>query len=146
MMAAGGSGRPGLRAPVGRDVGSVTLFLVIAAVGLLAMAGLAVDGGAKVRAAQRADRIAGEAARAAGAALSRQGVLSGVVRVDRRAAIEAVSQYLAEAGVQGRAELLESGRAVRVDTTVHQSTVFLGLIGISGFEVHGSATAEVVQG
>ncbi len=45
--------------------GSVSLMLVVVMLGLLAAAGLVVDGGAKLRAVQQATAAAGEAARAA---------------------------------------------------------------------------------
>ena len=48
----------------GDQAGSVTLFGVVAGLALLVLVGLVVDGGAKVRAVQRADAIAAEAARA----------------------------------------------------------------------------------
>ena len=44
--------------PARTDEGSMTLFVVVIAVGLLIAAGLVVDGGGKVRALQRADAVA----------------------------------------------------------------------------------------
>jgi hypothetical protein len=124
----------------------VTLFLAIAVVGLMALAGLVVDGGAKVRAVQRADRVAAEAARAAGQAVDVAGVLGGSgVRVDRRAALAAAQEYLGRAGVEGSAQVAADGRSVRVATTVTAPTVFLGLIGVPGFTVQGQAEVALVH-
>lgn len=125
--------------------GSVTVFLAIAAVGLLALVGLVVDGAAKVRAVQRADRVAAEAARAAGQAVDLAAVLSGdAIRVDRRAALAAADDYLRAAGGQGQAAISRDGRSVTVTTTASQPTVFLGLIGIPEFTVEGRAEVDLV--
>ena len=126
--------------------GSVTVFLVVAAVGLLALMGLVVDGAAKVRAVQRADRVAAEAARAAGQSVDLAAVLSGEgIRVDRRAALAAADAYLRAAGAAGVAQVSPDGRSVTVTTTAAQPTVFLGLIGITEFRVTGSAEVDLVR-
>lgn len=126
--------------------GSVTVFLAVAAVGLLALVGLVVDGAAKVRAVQRADRLAAEAARAAGQAVDLAGVMAGDgVRVDRRAALEAADAYLRAAGAEGGAHVAPGGRTVTVTTSATVPTVFLGLIGIGEFHVRGSAAADLVH-
>ncbi len=136
------SGRGVNHAP---DRGSVTVFVAIAAVGLLVVAGLVVDGSAKVRAAQRADRVAAQAARAGGQAIHVTDVLAGDrVRVDRRAALAAVDAYLRAAGVEGSASLVGGGSGLAVSTTISAPTVFLGLIGVSSFTVQGSAEAVLV--
>jgi hypothetical protein len=128
------------------DRGAVTLFLSIAMVGLLALAGLVVDGGAKVRAVQRADRLAAEAARAAGQAIDVAGVLEGSdVAVDRRAALVAAEAYLRASGVEGSARVLDGGRGLAVTTTTSAPTVFLSLIGVPAFTVHGSAEVALVH-
>jgi protein-disulfide isomerase-like protein with CxxC motif len=128
------------------DRGAVTLFVAIAMVGLLALAGLVVDGGAKVRAVQRADRLAAEAARAAGQAIDLAGVLEGSdVRVDRRAALVAAETYLRASGVEGSVRVIDGGRAIGVTTTTSASTVFLGLIGVPPFTVRGGAEVALVH-
>ena len=48
-----------------RDEGSITLWVAATFTAILAVAGLVVDGGAKIRAGERADQVAGEAVRAA---------------------------------------------------------------------------------
>jgi hypothetical protein len=128
------------------DDGAVTLFVAIAMVGLLALAGLVVDGGAKVRAVQRADRVAAEAARAAGQAIDLGAVLEGSdVRVDRRAALAAVESYLRVAGVDGSVRVVDGGAGIVVSTTTSAPTVFLGLIGVPSFTVQGSAEVALVH-
>ncbi len=128
------------------DRGAVTLFVAIAMVGLLALAGLVVDGGAKVRAVQRADRLAAEAARAAGQALDLTAVLEGSgVTVDRRPALVAAESYLRASGVSGSARVVDGGSGIAVTTTISSPTVFLGLIGVPGFTVHGSAEVALIH-
>ncbi|HYN57041.1 MAG TPA: pilus assembly protein TadG-related protein [Motilibacterales bacterium] len=147
MIAAVGAGvrtGPGVRPHA--DDGAVTLFVAIAMLGLLALAGLVVDGGAKVRAVQRADRVAAEAARAAGQALDLAAVLEGTdVRVDRRAALVAAESYLRDSGVEGSARVIDGGSGIAVTTTASAPTVFLGLIGVPEFTVRGSAEASLVH-
>jgi Flp pilus assembly protein TadG len=126
--------------------GAVTLFVAIAMVGLLALAGLVVDGGAKVRAVQRADRVAAEAARAAGQAIDLARVLEGSdVRVDRRDALVAAESYLRASGVEGSARVIEGGSGIAVTTTTSVPTVFLGLIGVPRFTVRGGAEVALVH-
>ena len=128
------------------DGGAVTIFVAIAAVGLLALAGLVVDGGAKVRAVQRADRVAAEAARAAGQAVDVAGVLAGrEVRVDRGAAVNAAEAYLRSAGVEGSVRIVDGGAAIEVATTTSAPTVFLGLIGVPRIAVTGGAEVVLVH-
>ena len=132
--------------PRGDDRGAVTLFLCIAAIGLLALAGLVVDGGAKVRATQRADRLAAEAARAVGQAVNVSAVLSGTaVRVDARAALAAAQDYLDAAGSDGTVAVEPDGRSIRVSTAATSHTVFLGLVGVPEITVRGTATVQLIQ-
>jgi Flp pilus assembly protein TadG len=130
----------------GGERGSVTVFVAIVAVGLLAMAGLVVDGGAKVRAIQRADRVAAEAARAAGQSVDVSRALRGDgIRVDRRAARAAAEQYLRASGALGEARVSQDGRAITVTTHASAPTVFLGLIGVPALSVTGHAEVSLVH-
>jgi len=136
----------GWRGRMRQEQGAVTLFLAIAAVGLMAMAGLVVDGGGKVRAAQRADRLAAEAARAAGQAVDLTSALRGdSIRVDRRGAIAAAEEFLRASGADGEASVSRDGRAVVVTTRATAPTVFLALIGIPDLTVSGRAEVTLVH-
>jgi hypothetical protein len=127
--------------------GSVTVFVSVAAVALMLMAGLVVDGGAKVRAIQRADAVAAEAARAAGQAIVlADAVVGNPPRADLVAAVRAAETYLAAQGVAGNVEVLDRGAQVRVRVQTSTPTVFLGLIGISSLNVTGEATVTLVRG
>ena len=129
------------------DEGSITLFVCVAVLGLLVLAGLVVDGGAKVRALQRADRLAAEAGRAGGQAIDVRAAIPGNVPiVDPARAVRAAEAFLAAQGATGHARVAEAGRAVVVDVTVDSPTVFLGLIGVNNLTVHGQSTVRLVRG
>jgi hypothetical protein len=135
------------RADSRSEDGSVTVFFAVAALGLLLALGLIVDGGAKVAGLQRADRLAAEAARAAGQVIDTPGAIQGdTPRVDPARAVAAAQAYLRANDVQGAVTLTQAGRGVQVQVTTHIPTVFLGLIGITTMETHGSAEASLVRG
>ncbi|MCU0294599.1 MAG: hypothetical protein MUD05_00940, partial [Candidatus Nanopelagicales bacterium] len=96
----------------------MTLFLVISVVGLLALVGLVVDGGAKVRAVQRADTLAAEAGRAGGQAINVPAAITGdAPTVDARAAVAAAQDYLIRNGVNGTVNVTDAGRTLIVTVT-----------------------------
>jgi Flp pilus assembly protein TadG len=125
--------------------GSLSVLLAILAPGLLLIIGLAVDGGAKVQATQRANAIADEAARAGGQAVDRSAALAGEVRLDVPAAVAAAQDYLNRHDVPGTVTVVDAD-TLAVTTTVTEPTVFLGLIGITTMTVDGSGTADLVPG
>ena len=129
-----------------REAGSVTVFVAITVLGILVLCGLVVDGGAKLRAVQRADRVATEAARAAGQAADPAALASGEARVDRQAAVDAATAFLTAAGEAGTATVSADDTAVEVTVTTTAPTVFLGLIGIPAFTVTGHGRAILVHG
>ncbi|SDG04358.1 Putative Flp pilus-assembly TadE/G-like [Blastococcus aurantiacus] len=123
--------------------GSISSFLAVLVPGLLLIIGLAVDGGAKVAATQRANAIADEAARAGGQALDISAALTGTVQVDSAAAMAAAQGYLDRNGVEGLVTLVD-GDTLQVTTTITEPTSFLGLVGISSLTVEGSGTADLI--
>ncbi|MCF6737570.1 hypothetical protein [Blastococcus sp. KM273129] len=127
------------------DRGAIGVFLAVLVPGLLLIIGLAVDGGAKVAATQRANAIADEAARAGGQALDISAALAGQVQVDPTAAVAAAQDYLDRNDVQGAVTVVD-GDTLYVTTTITQPTTFLGLIGISTLTVEGSGTADLITG
>lgn len=129
------------------DEGSVTLFIVVAVVGLLVLIGLVVDGGTKVRALQRADRLAAEAGRAGGQAIDVPAAITGAPpTLDAKAAVRAAQEYLRANGVTGTVSIGNGGRSLTVDVTTTANTVFLGLVGVNTITVHGSAKVSLVRG
>jgi hypothetical protein len=132
----------GLRA---RDEGRIALLVVVLTFAVLAMIGLSVDGGGKLRALQRADRLAVEAARAAGQAIAApQAIQGGKKVVDPPAAVAAAEGYLAAAGVTGTVTVSEDRQHVTVSVTITYNTVLLGLIGITTLAATRQATAVLV--
>jgi hypothetical protein len=129
------------------DEGSITLFFCVASAGLLALIGLVVDGGAKVRALENADRLAAEAGRAGGQSINVAAAITGSMPVvDPNRAVKAAQAYLQAAGASGTARVVNGGRQLVVDVTTSSPTIFLGIVGINTFTVHGSATVTLVRG
>lgn len=127
------------------DRGSISMLAAAAAFAVIIMIGLAVDGGGKVRAAERADYIAQEAARAAGQAIDTpQAIQGGPKILDPNAAVAAGQHYLAVAGVTGTVTVSKDLTHVTVTVTITDHTVFLELIGISQFTVTRHATAVLI--
>jgi len=125
--------------------GAIGVFLAVLVPGLLLIIGLAVDGGAKVAATQRANAIADEAARAGGQALDVSAALAGQIRVDPAAAVAAAQGYLDRNQVQGAVTVVD-GDTLQVTTTISEPTTFLGLIGISTLTVEGTGVADLISG
>lgn len=131
----------------GGDAGSATIFVVVTVVGLMVLAGLVVDGGAKVRALQRADRLAAEAGRAGGQAIDVPAAIPGdMPTLDARAAVQASQAYLRGNGVRGEVSVDDGGRSLVVDVTTTTDTIFLGLVGVHTMTVRGSAKVSLVRG
>src|ERR1035437_711814 len=91
--------------------GSVWLWVAVMRAAVLVTLVLIVDGGAKIRAGNRADIAASEAARAAVLAA---GPRPAGTTAEARLAVAAAKAYLAKDGVQGSAVILGPGR-VQVD-------------------------------
>ena len=134
-----------LRARRDDDRGAITLFVVVFTVALLAAVGLVVDGGGKVRALQRADEAAREAARAGSQMLDVPSAVRGDgVRINPAGAARAARAYLDAAGVDGTVTV--EGNAVRVSTSVTYEPVFLSVAGVGPMTVTGTASARPVAG
>jgi len=126
--------------------GSLTLLLLVLFVSLIALAGIVIDGGAKLDAAQNAAAAAQEAARAgAGIVNKARAYSSGSFSVAQGQALNAARQYLATAGYQGTASPVGAD-SIRVTVTVTEPTKFLTIIGIDSMTASGSATASLVAG
>ena len=121
---------PGERARAGphdRERGSITLMLAALSVALIALAGIVIDGGAKLRAAENADAVAQEAARAG----------AGIVNQS--------TAYSPDGGMHGT--VAARGRdSIRVTVTVSEPTSVLSIIGIDSMSSTGAATAALVTG
>lgn len=113
---------------------SASVFVAVAMLALVLVAGLVVDGGAQVRAERLAQVAAARAVREGSDARAP----SALVGQDGAApALAAARDSLASDGVQGSVEL--DGDAVVVHTTTSVDTVFLSLVGIDHLSAHGQA-------
>lgn len=129
----------------GRERGSLTVFFAVVVLASLVMIGLAVDGGHKAQATQRAVAIADEAARAGGNALDAQAATqTGTTRVDPVAAVVAAQAYLTAAGVNGAVTVDDGGQTLVVETTLRVQTIFLNMVGIDVMTVTGRGSADLV--
>jgi hypothetical protein len=135
--------------PAGHDGerGGLSLMIVVLFVALAALAGIVVDGGAKLAADENAVAAAQEAARAGATTVNvSSAYASGSFVVDQRQALAAARSYLANAGYE---QFTVSGvgiRAIRVSVTITEPTKFLSLIGVDSFSSTGTATASLVTG
>jgi Flp pilus assembly protein TadG len=137
------------RATADSERGSFSLMLVILTIPLLALAGLVVDGGAKLNEAGNANSVAQEAARAgAGIVNQANAYATGNFTVDQNQAIAAAQAYLASVAGQGFTGTVTpvGTDSIRVAVSVTQPTRILSLIGIDTISSNGSATASLVTG
>ncbi|MFI6494301.1 pilus assembly protein TadG-related protein [Streptomyces sp. NPDC050564] len=129
------------------DRGGVTVFVAICVVALLGIIGVAVDGGGKMRATERADFIATEAARAGGQAIDpAQAVPGNAITVDSQAAQAAAQAYLRSAHMAGTVAVSADGKTLTVTTTGSYDTKFLSVAGIGSLSVTGHGTATLLHG
>jgi Flp pilus assembly protein TadG len=129
------------------DRGSLTLMLAVMFVALLALAGVVIDGGAKLTAAENAAAVAQEAARA-GAGMINEATAhaSGSFVVDENQAIAAANNYLSSAGYAGGAAQGPGVDEIQVTVRVSEPTKVLSIIGIDTITATGRATANLVSG
>ncbi|MEU7691112.1 pilus assembly protein TadG-related protein [Microbispora hainanensis] len=126
--------------------GSITPYALIFIVVLMLFVGLAVDGGAKLRAGWEAVGIAEEAARAGAGQIDRRAVYEGrEFTIDRSAAVRAAQAYIRASGRPGTAAITGPG-SIRVRVTVTKRTWLLTLVGLSSVSMTATATADLVSG
>lgn len=128
------------------ECGAVAVFAVVVVLALFLAIGLVVDGGGKIRAMQRAEALAAEAARTGA-----QAVIFGAdgaehLTIDEGPACRAASDYLVQAGVQPTDCGAVDDVTLRVGAAVSYDNVFLSLIGQPTSQVTGSAQARLTRG
>lgn len=127
------------------DRGWVGLWMVLAFVALMAMAGLVFDGGQALRARGDAASAAGQAARAGADAMGMQAArFQGRVQVDPAVAQRAAEAALAAAGVEG--SVVVSGNLVMVTAHVERPAVLLQMVGVQSVSGTSTETAIAVLG
>ncbi|MET8030259.1 TadE/TadG family type IV pilus assembly protein [Streptomyces avermitilis] len=129
------------------DRGGVTVFVAVCVLALIGIIGVAVDGGSKMRATERADYIAGEAARAGGQAIDPAEAISGkAIVVDPQDAQAAAQAYLRSAGATGTVSVSGDGKTLNVNVTGSYDTKFLSVVGIGSLSVTGQGKATLLHG
>ena len=128
-----------------RERGSVSLWMVTAAMAMIILAGLAVDLGGQVLTRQHASNVAAQAARAGGQQLQASRAIRGEgVRTDPARAVAAARAYLAASDVTGTVQL-SGGTTLVVHTAATYPTKLLSIIGIERLSVTGSAESRIVR-
>jgi Flp pilus assembly protein TadG len=138
---------PPTRPRVRDDAGSVSVYLAVWAVAMMAMAGLVIDGGAAIAARARAADLAEQAARAGADALSPaslRGPRPADLQVDPTAARTAANRVLTLGGATG--EVTISGHYVSVTAHVPRQATVLTAVGINDLTGTATATATVLHG
>ncbi|MFJ9380523.1 pilus assembly protein TadG-related protein [Streptomyces sp. NPDC101455] len=129
------------------DRGGVTVFVAVCVVALIGIIGISVDGGSKMRATERADYIAGEAARAGGQAIDPAQAITGTaIVVDPQDAQAAAQTYLRSAGATGSVSVSGDGKTLSVTVTDSYATKFLPVVGIGSLAVTGHGEATLLHG
>ncbi|MFE6020808.1 pilus assembly protein TadG-related protein [Streptomyces sp. NPDC056441] len=129
------------------DRGGVTVFVAVCVIALIGIIGIAIDGGGKMRAVERADHLAGEAARAGGQAIDpAQAVTGKAIVVDPQAAAAAAQAYLQSAGATGTVSVSGDGKTITVTIADSYDTKFLSVAGIGSLAVTGHGKATLLNG
>ncbi|MGW7715525.1 pilus assembly protein TadG-related protein [Streptomyces chartreusis] len=129
------------------DRGGVTVFVAVCVVALIGIIGVAVDGGSKMRAVERADFVAGEAARAGGQTIDPAKAISGeAVVVNPADAVAAARSYLSSVGATGTVSVSGDGKTLTVRVNDTYDTTFLSVVGIGSLTVAGHGEATLLHG
>lgn len=130
------------------DRGKVTIFVAIMAPAWIAMLGLVIVGGGRVRAHQRADNIAAEAARTAGQAIDPDEAIRGRAKViDPALARIAAQSYLDAVDATGTVTVNPAGTEVTVTATItYTNPSGLEFLGGATWLATGEATATLLIG
>ncbi|MFE9604494.1 TadE/TadG family type IV pilus assembly protein [Streptomyces hokutonensis] len=129
------------------DRGGVTVFMAVCVVALIGIIGICVDGGSKMRATERADYVAGEAARAGGQAIDPAQAITGTaIVVDPQDAQAAAQAYLRSVGATGSVSVSGDGKTLTVTVTDSYATKFLPVVGIGSLAVTGHGEATLLHG
>jgi hypothetical protein len=133
----------------GRDErGSVTVWLIIMTVAMMAAVGYVSDGGAALAAKGQAIGDAYGAARAGAEVLDQNSFAAGGAPTpDVAGAQAAAAQFLTQAGVDpSQYQIVVSAQQVAVTVHLTSPTPILGAVGVGPFTVTGTGSAQAVYG
>ncbi len=130
------------------DRGKVALYTIILANAWFVMLAMVIVGGGRMRAFQRADNIAAEAARIAGSEIEiGQAIDGGSKEVHLNNAILVGEQYIREAGATGDvAVALDRTHLIVTVTLKYNNPSGLEFLGGGEWEANGRATATLLVG
>ena len=131
-----------------RDDGRVTVFFTIIASAWVAMLGLIIVGGGRVRAYQRADNIASEAARAGAQSIDPGLAIPGGPKlIDPATARAAAQAYLNRVRATGTVTVAADRQHITVTATVtYTNPSGLEFLGRRTWRATGQATATLLTG
>jgi hypothetical protein len=123
----------------------VTAFVVVLTIGILALAGLTLDGGLALAAKVQTNGQAQAAARAGAQAIDLTAYrATGTLQLVPAQAVADAQSYLSGVGASGTVTV--SGDTVTVTITATEHTQLLGMVGISSLTVHGRGSAHPQRG
>jgi uncharacterized iron-regulated membrane protein len=125
------------------DRGQMTGLIAILAIGLIAVAGMAYDGGQFIRSYTEASDLAEAAARAGAQAVPQESLLAGAPSLDAAAAQARVDEFLAAAGHPDSGTVSINGNQVTVTVTLQQEAHILP---IPPHQVTAQASATPTRG
>ena len=128
----------------GPDRGSVSILMLGMIAVLALIIAIVFDDGSALTDRQRATDIAAQAARAGADAIVPGDGATVAARLYPNRAQAAAQAYLASAGVTGT--VTATPTEVTVTVTIIYHTRLLSMIGITSFDLHGTATARPVPG
>ncbi|MFC6594819.1 hypothetical protein [Kitasatospora paranensis] len=133
----------------GADGGALSLYVAVCAAALVILVGIVLDLGGRLRAVERADARAQEAARVASQQLDLDALLQGKgYRIaGQQAAADAADAYLRSYNLTGQTRLVDD-HTVEVRATGTYTTALLGAVlpDFTHLQVHGYGKATLVHG
>lgn len=126
------------------DSGQAAPLVLVTLLGLLAVAGLVIDGGLLFSSRRSLQSLADGAARAGAMAVDEQALRESrgaEVLLDVAAAREAAGEYLRLAGFSGSVETEVAERAVVVRLMHSNRTLILSLVGVGQVSIRAEASA-----
>ncbi|MEV4555402.1 hypothetical protein AB0K51_00230 [Kitasatospora sp. NPDC049285] len=129
-----------------RDRGTISVMVAALAVSLVVLVGLVLDFGGRLRAIERADALAQEAARVGGQQLDVKKLRDGAgYQLDQATADAAARAYLAGRG--GSVEItFPDPQTISVTLDTDYSTALLSVVRLTTLPVHGHGKATLVHG
>lgn len=127
------------------ESGQVAPIVAVTMLGLIAVAGLVVDGGIMFSERRNLQALADGAARAGAMQIDESALRNSggeTVQLDAEAALSSVERYLAASGFSGRSEVFSDPGSVTVRLWEEKGTILVRILGIDSFEAASSATAR----